>query len=147
MSLFTPQFRDQTGSLIPQIAATATQSEFDTMSAQISAWALVQHNPDGTHNVSSSGVDFVYHGTIILWASPTLPQPSFGTPGQVTSIPVGTQSSWLVCDGSAVSRTFYVRLFGVIGTQFGAGDGSTTFNLPNIPGPIAGVRYIILSGA
>ena len=39
---------------------------------------------------------------------------------------------WLVCDGSAVSRTEYDELFEVIGTTYGAGDGSTTFNLPNL---------------
>lgn len=38
----------------------------------------------------------------------------------------------LVCDGSAVSRSEYSDLFEVIGTNFGEGDGSTTFNLPNI---------------
>ena len=39
---------------------------------------------------------------------------------------------WLVCDGSAVSRTEYDELFEVIGTTYGAGDGSTTFNLPDL---------------
>lgn len=39
---------------------------------------------------------------------------------------------WLVCDGSAVSRTDYDELFEVIGTTYGAGEGSTTFNLPNL---------------
>ena len=39
---------------------------------------------------------------------------------------------WLVCDGSAVSRTEYDELFEVIGTTYGEGDGSTTFNLPNL---------------
>ena len=39
---------------------------------------------------------------------------------------------WLVCDGSAVSRTDYDELFEVIGTTYGEGDGSTTFNLPNL---------------
>jgi microcystin-dependent protein len=38
---------------------------------------------------------------------------------------------WLLCDGSAVSRTTYAALFAVIGTNFGIGDGSTTFNLPD----------------
>lgn len=42
--------------------------------------------------------------------------------------------NWLICDGSAISRTDYSELFNVIGTDFGAGDGSTTFNLPNIKG-------------
>ena len=43
---------------------------------------------------------------------------------------------WLLCDGSAVSRTQYARLFQVIGTTYGAGDGSTTFNLPNLKGRV-----------
>lgn len=38
---------------------------------------------------------------------------------------------WLICDGSAVSRTTYAALFGIIGTTFGAGDTVTTFNLPD----------------
>jgi microcystin-dependent protein len=40
-------------------------------------------------------------------------------------------SGWLVCDGSAVSRTTFAALFSAIGTAFGAGNGSTTFNLPD----------------
>jgi hypothetical protein len=45
----------------------------------------------------------------------------------------------LLCDGSAVSRTGFPQLFDVIGTSWGAGDGSTTFNIPNLVGslPIA----------
>lgn len=58
-----------------------------------------------------------------------------------TSSPVGTvqvyagsstPSGWLFCDGSAVSRTTYAALFFAIGTTYGGGDGSTTFNLPNL---------------
>ena len=43
-----------------------------------------------------------------------------------------TPTGWLLCDGSAVSRTGYAALFAVIGTTYGTGDGSTTFNLPNL---------------
>ena len=43
-----------------------------------------------------------------------------------------TPQGWLLCDGSAISRTQYSRLFGVIGTSYGAGDGTDTFNLPNL---------------
>ena len=45
-----------------------------------------------------------------------------------TDAPTG----WLLCNGQAVSRTTYARLFAVIGTTYGAGDGSTTFNLPDL---------------
>lgn len=55
-----------------------------------------------------------------------------------TSVPSG----WLVCDFSAVSRTIYSALFAAIGTTQGAGNGSTTFNLPNLAG-----RVIIGSGS
>jgi microcystin-dependent protein len=43
-------------------------------------------------------------------------------------------AGWLKCDGLAVSRTTYSVLFGIIGTTYGVGDGSTTFNLPNLVG-------------
>jgi len=45
-----------------------------------------------------------------------------------------TPSGFLKCDGSAVSRVTYADLFAIIGTTAGEGDGSTTFNLPNIAG-------------
>lgn len=41
-------------------------------------------------------------------------------------------TNWLRCDGQAVSRTEYKELFNAIGTTYGVGDGSTTFNLPNV---------------
>lgn len=43
---------------------------------------------------------------------------------------------WLLCDGSAVSRSSYSALFSAIGTTYGAGDGSTTFNLPDLTGRV-----------
>jgi microcystin-dependent protein len=46
-------------------------------------------------------------------------------------------TGWLLCDGSAVSRTTYSALFGVISTTYGTGDGSTTFNLPDARGRTA----------
>lgn len=45
-----------------------------------------------------------------------------------TSVPSG----YLACNGAAISRTTYAKLFDVIGTTYGSGDGSTTFNLPNL---------------
>ena len=41
---------------------------------------------------------------------------------------------WLVCDGRAIGRELYADLYRVIGEQFGAGDGITTFNLPDLRG-------------
>lgn len=57
------------------------------------------------------------------------------------SIPVGTvdfiasetaPSGWLICDGSAINRNTYANLFSIIGTKFGSGDNSSTFNLPDL---------------
>ena len=61
----------------------------------------------------------------------------------VSGVPVGTimyfststpPSGWLKANGAAISRTTYSALFSVIGTTFGAGNGSTTFNLPDLRG-------------
>jgi microcystin-dependent protein len=59
-----------------------------------------------------------------------------GTPAGSVMAYMGTNAptGWLLCDGSAKSRTQYAGLFAVIGTASGAGDGSTTFNLPNMRG-------------
>lgn len=43
---------------------------------------------------------------------------------------------YLLCDGTAVSRTTYSDLYDAIGTTYGSGDGSTTFNLPNLKGKV-----------
>lgn len=64
----------------------------------------------------------------------------------VSAAPVGTVApfagsteppGWLFADGSAVSRTAYSELFAVIGTTYGSGDGSTTFNIPDLRGRVA----------
>ena len=55
--------------------------------------------------------------------------------GFIAAYAAGTApGGWLKCDGSAVSRTTYAALFNLIGTSYGAGDNSTTFNLPDLRG-------------
>jgi len=71
-----------------------------------------------------------------LHAAPKQYVDSWGMPVGVI-LPFGGSSApvgYLLCDGVEVSRTTYARLFAVIGTTYGAGDGSTTFNLPNLKG-------------
>jgi len=85
-------------------------------------------------NVTANGNivagDRVYQGAGIL-VPPGVVMPYAGV-----SAPTG----YLMCDGSAVSRTTYGDLFTGIGTTYGVGDGSTTFNLPNLNGRVvAGV--------
>lgn len=56
-------------------------------------------------------------------------------------------AGFLLCDGSAVSRTTYSDLFEIIGTTFGQGDGSSTFNVPDLSGRVViGVSSNILEG-
>lgn len=66
------------------------------------------------------------------------PDPTLQGPSGVMVMYGGTvaPSGWLFCDGSAVSRTTYATLFGIIQSRFGAGDGSTTFNLPDWRGRV-----------
>jgi microcystin-dependent protein len=61
--------------------------------------------------------------------------------GGAVSVPAGTviayaansaPNGFLICNGAAVSRTTYANLFAVIGTTYGTGNGSTTFNVPNL---------------
>jgi len=64
-------------------------------------------------------------------------------PGEVKAVAfASTPTGWLLCDGSAVSRATYARLFTAISTTWGVGDGATTFNLPDLRG-----RALIGDGA
>lgn len=47
------------------------------------------------------------------------------------SLQTANHGNWFLCDGQAISRTAYAELFSLIGTTYGSGDGSTTFNLPD----------------
>jgi microcystin-dependent protein len=83
-------------------------------SAGTSKWITVS----GDASIADGGVVTVPAksptGSIVMWTTTTAP------------------TGWLLCDGSAVSRTTYATLFAVIGTTFGVGDNSTTFNVPNL---------------
>ena len=62
----------------------------------------------------------------------------YAPPGMI--VPYGgaaAPAGWLLCDGRAVSRTAYADLYAVIGTTYGAGNGSTTFTLPDLRGRVA----------
>jgi microcystin-dependent protein len=60
---------------------------------------------------------------------------SLHVPGSIKMHGAATApTGWLLCDGSAISRTVYADLFGIIGTTFGPGDSSTTFNVPDFRG-------------
>lgn len=75
--------------------------------------------PSQVSNANWAFVGFVGAGSLY--------KPGFGVDFYGGTVPDG----WLLCDGSAVSRTTYASLFGAIGTTWGIGDGSTTFNVPD----------------
>lgn len=75
------------------------------------------------------------------WIKQTIPTPEIPIvtgivlPGAVVHYAMQTApDGWLVCDGAAVSRLTYPALFAAIGTSYGAGDGVTTFKLPDLRG-------------
>jgi len=81
--------------------------------------AIVSGGTTVINNGAFIGVEGIPTGTIVPWTDSSLP------------------SGFLECDGSNVSRTTYADLFGVIGTTYGSGDGSTTFGLPDLQDNVA----------
>lgn len=88
---------------------------------------------DGTNvNYADQGIiksyiaEHVQPGTIVLFGSTTPPN-----------------AGYLICNGSAVSRTVYAELFAAIGTAWGAGDGVNTFNIPNLTFATSPATYMI----
>ena len=66
-----------------------------------------------------TGIEGIPTATIVPWSDSTVP------------------SGFLECNGAAVSRTTYSALFAIIGTTYGAGDGSSTFNVPDLQDNVA----------
>lgn len=101
------------------------------LSSSLSAVAVSLISPDNdpvpaaaiggvldTSNLPSSATDGLWVGKIDITATSTAP------------------TRWLLCQGQAVSRTTYSDLFTAIGTTYGSGDGSTTFNVPDLGGRV-----------
>lgn len=104
-----------------EILSVGDSVELCTKNGKLSnAWVALKHGA----STSSGG------GNYILDDLPIGAQFAYSNANE---IPLGC----LVCDGSAVSRTDYSELFAVIGTTYGAGDGSTTFNLPDKRGRVS----------
>jgi microcystin-dependent protein len=105
--------------------ATVTMYFTETHWDDLIDGVLVEHNQNGSHgaitatSVSVDGVSVVSPaGSVMQYAGSSAP------------------SGWLLADGTAVSRTTYAALYAVIGTTYGVGDNSTTFNLPNLKGKV-----------
>ena len=112
---------DQAHSAGADVAMYFTETHWDDLIDGV----LAEHKQDGTHgtitatSISVGGVSVVSPaGTVVQYAGCSAP------------------SGWLLADGSAVSRTTYATLYTALGTTYGSGDGSTTFNLPNLKGKV-----------
>lgn len=136
----------QTISAIKNFSALPTTSVAPTGSTQLTNKSYVDTKVSLSENQTVAG-------TKTFSSSPLMPTATAGdssAKGASTAfvqnaiaqlVPTGTilafggvtaPNGFLICDGSAVSRTTYANLFGVIGTRYGAGNGSTTFNLPKL---------------
>lgn len=103
------------------VFATPPSAAFETLSDGPGTYTGAA-NSFVTVNSSENGVEYT-------------PQEQIMPTGAI--LPYGgsiAPSGWLVCDGSAVSRSIYANLFVAFGTTYGSGDGSTTFNLPDLRG-------------
>ena len=106
------------------------------MTNQTSGYPLTIQSGSGVQVVLASGYStIISDGTNVFTVTAPAPPPI--PPGTMvnyggTIAPTG----WAMCDGSAVSRTTYPVLFGNLATLYGAGDGSTTFNLPDARGRV-----------
>jgi len=76
--------------------------------------AIVSGGTTVINNGAFIGVEGIPTATVVPWTDATIP------------------SGFLECDGAAVSRTTYADLFAIIGTTYGSGDGSSTFNVPDL---------------
>lgn len=119
-------------------AQTFTSSATQTLQT-IYGWYII-HPANGQllgYEQFDAGVDITANGDAIeftpkltLAASEVIMPTGVIVPFGGSSAPAGH----LLCNGAAVSRTTYADLFAVIGTTYGAGDGSTTFNVPDMRG-------------
>lgn len=103
------------------VAVTATSTEINLLDGVTASTAEINYLTGVTSNIQTqfNNLVTVPSGVISAFGGSTAP------------------SGWLLCDGTPVSRSTYSALFAIIGTDYGSGDGSTTFNLPNLKGRVA----------
>ncbi len=115
---------------------TVTAAKLNALS--LFAYANLAAFPSSTMEIGAkclaedSGTIYQNTGTK---ATPVWTSRVAGSPIGALTMWVGTEAGlatgWLICDGSAISRTTYATLFALTGTEYGVGDGSTTFNIPD----------------
>lgn len=124
-------------------AGNAGSPAFSFSGSTTTGFYLAGTNQIGVSNNGSQSATFNADGSV------TFNGPVSFTGGITGAIPVGTVVNyagstiplqWYLCYGQALSRTVFSALFTAIGTTYGAGDGSTTFNLPDYRGRVLAGR-------
>lgn len=120
----------QPGVALSEVANT-TWRQTSVAAAGIAQMAVdlagVDMNDDGNSNNYKNGV--------IAAINALIANAQFWRPGDIKgTLSIVGWAGWLTANGAAVSRTTYAALFAAIGTTYGSGDGSTTFNLPDLRG-------------
>lgn len=133
---------DCSGTWTLSLLAAATAGDGFNVSVRNSGTGIITADPNLSETIDggatlaiSSGESAILYCTGTAWVAVAK---SGGVPSGSMTAFGGTSapSGWLMCDGSAVSRTTYASLWTAIGTTFGAGDGSSTFNIPDLRGRV-----------
>jgi microcystin-dependent protein len=115
VDIYTPA---QTDSAIATAVSNLVDSAPTVLDTLNELSAALNDDPNFSTTVATALAALVPSGTVSQTARATAP------------------TGYLLCDGSAISRTTYASLFDAIGTAYGTGDGSTTFNIPNLKGRV-----------
>ncbi len=133
---------DTTGTWTLSLLAAATATAGFNFGVRNSGTGVITIDPNSTELIDgATSIDLSAGESLILCSSGSAwfsVGKSAGTPSGILTPFAGTTapSGWLICDGLAISRTTYASLFGVISTNYGVGDGSTTFNIPDLRGRV-----------
>ena len=148
------------GEIIPEIDSKASETALNADKALAASQSAAESAQNAAISAEAINIGNIVHtsgdetveGTKTFVSSPLVPTADLSSNDNTTastafvtgklSFAISTGSlmpfagatapnGWLVCDGSAISRTTYADLFAVIGTTYGTGDGATTFTLPN----------------
>lgn len=133
---------DCTGTWSLSALAAATAGNGFTIAVRNSGSGVITFDPNLTETVDGGATLAINAGeSLILYCDGT----KWLSVGSSSGVPSGAlmpfaghtaPAGWLLCYGQAVSRTTYVALFNVLGTTYGVGDGSTTYNLPDMRGRV-----------
>jgi microcystin-dependent protein len=133
---------DCTGTWTLSLLAAATAADGFNVSVRNSGTGVITVDPNLSETIDGGATLAINAGeSLILYTNGTL----WVSVGKSSGVPSGSlvgyggttaPAGWLLCDGSAISRTTYASLFAALSTTYGVGDGSSTFNIPDLRGRV-----------